>query len=355
MQQFDTITLAIPKKAIKCINEPKFNLDQRTNCFTGLTSGKYQLMSENQPEGISKLTWNTEQDMLLTYSAKVLGDDYLTGITKENWFRGIEAVSDIIQVDTDMIYNEAFIHRADSTNNIWLKDIGTDQKTICTSLLVARSNDRFKEYSYLQKKSELAIEFRGTQNEKNRMIIYAKHLDLIQAKNKDFMRSLNNPSKMYDEAEKQLRFEVNHTAWRSLRNRFITQDHSLKNLLNSTAPVNYNFLKKILSVKDVKQTNLFDEYKSFNNDAIAFIQYKGLQAIIRDLNYNDQTIKQFFRTMFADENTFKYHWYNKKKNKKKHSIKQIMESMNSERFKIDTSYTDTISNKVLHQLQKAVA
>ena len=349
MQQFDTLTLAIPKKAIKGINEPKFALTTQTDCLTGATSDKYQLKSSNCPTGISKLIWNTNADILLTYSAKVLNDDYLTGITKENWHRGIDALTDIIEVDTDMIYNDAIIHRADSTNNIWLKDIGTDQKTICTSLLSAKANDRFKEYSY-NKKTQKGIEFRGTQTEKNRIIIYSKHLDLLKYQNKDFLKSLSNPTKVYNDAEKQLRFEVNHTHFKSLRNRFDVETNSLKNLLNSSAPVNHNFLKKVLSTKDIKQTRLFDEYLNFNNDAFAFIEYKGLQSIIKELNYADQTIKEFFKNMFPDENTFKYHWY-----RKKNSIKNIMEFMQSQRFKIDASLTDNITNKVLFELKRAVA
>jgi hypothetical protein len=349
MQQFDTITLAIPKKAIKGINEPKFALTTQTDCQTGATSDKYQLKAPNCPIGVSKLIWNTGADMLLTYSAKVLGDDYLTGITKENWCRGIDALSDIIKVDTDMIYSDALVHRCDSTNNIWLKDIGTDQKTICTSLLCAKANDRFKEYSY-NNKIKKGIEFRGTQTEKNRIIIYSKHLDLLKYQNKDFLKSLSNPTKMYNDAVNQLRFEVNHTHFKSLRNRFDVETNSLKNLLNSSAPVNHNFLKKVLSTKEIKQTRLFDEYLNFNSDAFAFIEYKGLQSIIKELNYQDQTIKDFFKNMFPDENTFKYHWYRKKNN-----IKSIMQFMNSERFKIDASYTDNITNKVLQELKKAVA
>jgi len=349
MQQFDTLTLAIPKKAIKGINQSKFALTTQTDLSTGVTSDKYQLKSSNCPIGISKLIWNTNADILLTYSAKVLNDDYLTGITKENWHRGIDALTDIIEVDTDMIYNDAIIHRADSTNNIWLKDIGTDQKTICTSLLVAKSNDRFKDYSY-NSKTKKGIEFRGMQNEKNRIIIYAKHLDLLKHQNKDFLKSLSNPTKMYNDAEKQLRFEVNHTSFKSLRNRFHAETNSLKNLLNSFAPVNHDFLQKTLSTKDIKQTRLFDEYLMFNNDAFAFIEYKGLQSIIKELNYADQTIKEFFKNMFPDENTFKYHWY-----RKKNSIKNIMEFMQSQRFKIDASLTDNITNKVLFELKRAVA
>lgn len=350
MQQFDTLTLAIPKSAIKGINEPKFALTTQTDCLTGSTSDKYQLKASSCPIGISKLIWNTGSDMLLTYSAKVLGDDYLSGITKENWFRGIDAVTDIIQVDTDMIYNDALVHRADSTNNIWLKDIGADQKAICISLLSGKANDRFKEYSYLNRKSELAIEFRGTQQEKNRIIVYAKHLDLIHSKNKEFMRSLSNPTKMYNDAEKQLRFEVNHTHFRSLKNRFEVETNSLKNLLNSSAPVNHNFLKKVLSVKDVKQTNLFNEYLNFKSDVYSFIEFKGLQSIIRELNYQDQVIKEFFKNMYQGKNNFKYHFY-----KKKNSIKQLIENMNSERLKIDVGSSDSITNKVLQELKKAVA
>ena len=350
MQQFDTLTLAIPKKAIKGVNKAKFVYKPQTDCSSGATTELYQLKASECPTGISKLSWVPDADILLTYSAKVLKDDYLTGINKDNWYRGIEVISDIAEIDTDIVYNSALIHRADSTNNLLLSEIGADSKSIYTSLLASKGNIRFKDVVYNSKNKE-GIEFRGMQQEKNRMIVYRKHLDLLKSANKEFLKSLNNATNVYELAQKQIRFEVNHTSFKSLRSRFNVETNSLKNLLNSSAPVNHNFLQKIINTKDIKQTNLFDEFLLFK-DYKSFIEFKGLQTIIRELNYNDSTIKNFLQSIIGNNETFKSLWYGKRR---KYSIKELVNNLQSENYKTIPMNSDSITNKILAELLKAVA
>lgn len=350
MQQFDTLTISIPKKAILGINQPKFSLNTQTDCDSGASVSKYDLKASNRPIGVSKLVWLDGADMHLTYSAKVLKDQYLDGINKTNWHRGIELLADIVKIDTDMVYNSALVHKADSTNNLLLSEIGADSKSIYTSLLSAKANQRFKDIVYNSKNKE-GIEFRGVQLEKNRMIVYRKHLDLLKSANKEFIKSLSNATKVYELAQKQIRFEVNHTTFRSLKNRFSVETNSLKNLLNSTAPVNHDFLKKIINTKDIKQTKLFDEYLMFK-DYKAFIEFKGLQTIIRELNYSDVAIKNFLQNIIGNNETFKSLWYGKRR---KYSIKELVNNMQSENYKTIPIHSDSITNKILAELKKAVA
>lgn len=348
MQQLDTLTIAIPPEAIRGMNMAKFTSNVQTDCGTGLSTEKYQLKHPEAPIGVSKLVWREGGDMLLTYSAKVLKDEYLEGITADNWYRGLEALKQIVQIDENLVWNTGKINRADSTNNIFLQDVGADAKTICTSLLASRGNPRFKDISY-QSKRKQGIEFRGVQTEKNRMIVYSKSLDLLKHDNRCFLDSLKNRYTMIQTAEKQLRFEVNHSAHKSLRDRFNSPDNTLKNILSSTEPVNHNFLKKIMSVGDEKQTRLFDEYLNLDIPAIQYIKYKGVQTIIKELNCDDTLVIQFFKLLYGNDNSFKKAYY-----KGSFPIKKVLEYEQANRFKIEASFSNKVANKVLECLKIAV-
>lgn len=348
MQQLDTLTIAIPPEAVKSINRGKFVSNLETDCGTGLFTEKYQLKHTEAPIGVSKLVWKHGGDMLLTYSAKVLKDDYLTGITAENWYRGLEAVQSIVQLDENLVWDAGKINRADSTNNIYLHHVGVDAKTICTSLLASRGNPRFKDISY-QSKRKQGIEFRGVQQEKNRMIVYSKSLDLLKSDNRHFLDSLHNRYTMIQTAEKQLRFEVNHSTHKSLRDRFNVPENTLKSILSSTEPVNHNFLKKIMAVGDVKQTRLFDEYLNLDVPAVQYIKYKGVQTIIKELNCDDTLVIQFFKLLYSNDNAFKQAYY-----KGAYPIKKMLEHEQANRFKIDVSFSNKVANKVLECLKVAV-
>ena len=130
----------------------------------------------------------------------------------------------------------------------------------------------------------------------------------------------------------------------------------MKSVLNSTAPVNHNFLKKILNVSDVKQTAMFDEledFKSNGGDGLEFILMMGIQTIIARLDCNDVMVKAFFQQIFPNPSTFNGHWYGK--GLKKYSIKSILESMQQQKYNVSGNDIDNICNKVLIELFNAVA
>lgn len=184
------------------------------------------------------------------------------------------------------------------------------------------------------------------------MIVYAKHLDLLKPDNKEFMKLVRNPSRLIASAEKQLRFEVNHTTFRSIKNRFDVQQNRLQDVLKSSQPVNHDFLKKILNVTDIKQTTLFDEYENFEGAGTDFLMMKGIQSIIESLDYSDVQVRAFFQHIFPNENTFKEYWYGKKA---KTSIKKILESLQQKKFGVSGETVDSICNRILQQLYLSVA
>lgn len=357
MQEFDTIKLSIPPEAVRHLNLDAFMIKPgRCDAGTGaaLESQLWEAKKTALPVGVSGLTYKDESDSVyqLTYSAKVLGDEYLQGINRTNWSRGLDAIRPLLDADPYKVYDNSVVYRCDSTNNISVEDIGHPHSKVYASLLAGRANFRFKDIHYSSRRKQ-GIEFRGVQDEKNRLIAYSKHLDLLKNTNRDFIESLKNPAAMLRRSEKIIRFEVNHSSFKALRDRFGVGQNKLRDLLESTKPVNRDFLKKILSVKDVKQTALFDEYSQFSGKANDFIFMKGVGMIISELQYSDVAVKAFFRHLFPDESNFKYYWYNRQGGRG--SIRAILESMQQKHFGVSASVSDNICNRILSLLAESVA
>jgi hypothetical protein len=161
------------------------------------------------------------------------------------------------------------------------------------------------------------------------------------------MQSLSNPVKMLRDAEKVIRFEVNHTSFSSMKSRFIVTDNTVKQLLESQVPVNRNFLAKILNLKGAFQISLFDQWQSFKGGGEEFELEIGRQAIIKQLGYNDTQIKHFYQQLYG--NRFKYHYY-----KKKGAIKETVARLKAEQIGKPQKQVATLCNLCLDALQAAV-
>jgi hypothetical protein len=352
MQEFDTLKIQVPAQSVRGGRSDIWVKTQKAHTGTGQIIETEQIDSSALPVGVSQFsTAKGGVDYQITFSAKILGQDYLKGLNINNWDRVFDIIKPVIDIDKNIVFDNSKVFTCDTTNNLQIEDIGFKHSQIYSALLSGRANMRFMPVSYQTRKKQ-GIEFRGTQEEKNRMIVYSKHLDLYKPQNKAFL-SLVNASELIRESEKQIRFEVNHTTLRSIRNRFNIENNSLKSVLESKAPVNHNFLKKIMNVTDIKQTTLFSEWEEFEQQGGAgfdFLCLKGIQSVIKDLQCSDVLVKNMFQNLFKSEDLFKYHWY-----KKKNSVRSILQSEQMKKFGIQTETADLIINRVLENLYKAVA
>jgi hypothetical protein len=352
MQEFDTLKIQVPAQSIRGARSDVWVKTLKTDTGTGQIIETEQIKSNVLPVGVAQFCSDKGgRDYQITFSAKVLGQDYLKGLTLNNWDRVFDTLKPIIEIDRNTLFDTSKVFSCDTTNNLKIEDIGFKHSQIYSALLSGRANMRFMPVSYQSRKKQ-GIEFRGTQEEKNRMIVYSKHLDLLKPANREFLKSIN-ASELIKQSEKQIRFEVNHTTLRSIRNRFSIENNSLKSVLESKAPVNHNFLKKIMNVSDIKQTSLFSEWEDFESKGFSGKDYlimKGVQSIITDLECNDVLIKNLFQNIFRNEADFKYFYY-----KRKNSIKSMIEVERAKKFGIETKVSDIIINRVLENLYKAVA
>lgn len=283
MIRFDTMTIAIPEGTINRVNRDSFVEYTQRDLQTGAVFITQQAKNEHLPIGVSRIQYKEGRDYLVTISAKTLGQDYLEGINLNNWGRAISGISPVLDVDLNRLWDEnPKINRCDNTDNILLSDIGYSKNEVCRSLYSARRNERFIPKWY-ESKNKLGVEFFGTQEEKNRLIVYDKKLDLLKHQNKAFRESIPNLLMMYTQADKTLRFETNHTSFRSMRNRFDVDQNNLQEMLNSKSQVNYNFLSKVMN-KEFTQVSLWDELKNYEGKGIDFVMMKGYENIITELS-----------------------------------------------------------------------
>lgn len=303
---FDTLTISIPPHVVRSMKSDNFVQNDQTDMENGNLLRTYQAKTKLLPIGVSKIQMKEGADYHVTISAKTLGQNYLSGINLNNWQQAIESVSPILDIDANKLWDHnPIIHRCDTTDNVLLSDIGYTKNQICRSLYSSCMNERFIAKWYESSK-KLGVEFHGTQQEKNRLIIYDKKLDLTKSANKEFCKSIPNLLKMFNEADNSLRFETNHTTYRSMRSRLQVETNNLQEVLNSKAKVNHDFLAKVLKV-DFKQLSIWNEAMNYKGNGMDFVIMKGYETIIMSLNYNVKACKMFFRELLG-ERSFKYNW-----------------------------------------------
>lgn len=345
MIRFDTISLEVPTQSVRGVNWDAFMETQKTDMKTGQTESFRQGKSSYLPVGVSQVKFKEGGDFQVTISAKTLHDEYLEGITLNNWDRAIESVSPVLDIDALLLWDmNPKIFRCDTTDNIALESVQATQKEICQALYSNKMNDRFVSKWYESKK-KLGVEFAGTQEEKNRLICYSKNLDLLKQENKDFLKSLHSPVKMLHDAEKIIRVETNHTTFRSMKNRFDVDENNLQSVMNSHAKVNRDFLKKILNTR-ADQLSLFEQYNEMNLDAWNFIYMKGIESIVHEFGCNEKAVKDFLKKIFGDR--FSYVYY-----KSATPLKDIVRKIKSSYQNEVQSESVTICNRLLSALAVA--
>jgi hypothetical protein len=345
MANLDTLKLEIPPDAVRSVEWDGFEETQKTDLKTGLTESYRKAKSAYLPPGVSQVNYKDGGSYQVTLSAKTLRDNYLTGININTWEQAVRGIAPLMDVDPAGLwaYNPK-VFRCDTTDNVSLELLGATQKGVCQSLLASKMNDRFISKWYESRK-QLGIEFAGTQHEKNRLICYSKDLDLLKRQNQEFMKSLHNPVKMHHEAKNIIRVEVNHTAFKSIRDRLGIADNNLQSVLKASKPVNHNFLSKVLSAGK-GQTSLFEQYEQMNVTAKQFIFVKGVESIILELGCNDIAVKQFFKQLLGDR--FGYFYY-----KASYPIKDVLLKLKAEQTHELKHEVNTICRKLLTELLKA--
>lgn len=348
MVRFDTFKMDIPDHLVSGVNWDAFIHTDASDMATGQAQAYRKAKSSHLPVGISSIQWAEGGQFQVTFSAKTLKENYLEGLNINTIPQAIDAFKPIMDININGLWDaNPKVYRFDTTDNVPLDTIGESHLDICQGLLAARMNSFFEPKMYHTRK-KLGVEFHGRQIEKNRIIIYAKHLDLLKPENKKFIATLSNPNKMLKDAEKMIRIETNHTTFRSIKNRLKIKENKMIEALQSKQPVNHDFLSKVLMGKSGQQIDLFDELKTFDGDFQDFIIIKGIENIIHSFDANDVMVKQFFKHGFGSN--FKYHW-----SRKKNSIRELLQKAKAIKHNTTEEKSNSIAFKVLKALRQLAA
>lgn len=350
MLTLDTLKIEVPPHTIRGLNANYFIETTSVDGSTGQVQCGKKAKSASLPVGVSQINYKQGGSYQITMSAKTLRQDYLSGINLNTWEQAFSVLNPVIDIDFHSLWDaNPKVYSLDTTDNIPLDAIGASKKDICNSLMASKKNQRFKTYPYFGKK-QLAVEFRGTQEEKNRIVCYDKMLDLLHPKNRNFMKLIPNPSALMKDAESTIRFETNHTTFNSIRQRLKISDNTFQNVLKSKAPVNHDFLMKVISGRQTGQMTLFEEIKEFNGDAKEYVMMKGIKTIIEELNGDEKSLKEFFKIVY--QKNFNYHYYKKPSSTR---ITRLLSIYKAEQLKTNYGHGLSICDKIFASLLKAVA
>jgi hypothetical protein len=312
MVRLDTLKLEIPQEAILGMDEAKTYLTSQTDCSTGVITNFRQFKAEALPIGFNQLKTKDGGSWHLTLSAKALKDDYLDGINLNTLEVALANLGSCLEIDLQALMNiNPKVHRFDTTDNVPLAMLdGSSHKAVVDALAISTSNSFFDAKRHGGQR-QMGIVIQGRQEAQNRLIAYAKHLDLARAKNKSFLMACNNPQALVKASAKQIRVEVNHSNHQSIKQRLNIGEVRLAEVLNSRALVNHDYLLKITN--GGKQLALFNEIEMAmategqGFDGLRYLISQGMANLVLKSNCNIKEVQKAIELIFGER--WRYHWY----------------------------------------------
>jgi hypothetical protein len=271
-----------------------------------------QFKTEALPMGVNQLKVKEGGNWHLTISAKALADGYLDGINMNTLEVALANLGSCLKVDLNALMDaNPKVHRFDTTDNIPLALLDAPHhKAVVDALSISTSNCFFDAKRYGGQR-QMGIVIQGRQEAQNRLIAYAKHLDLERAKNKTFLASCTNPMSLIKASSKQIRIEVNHSNHQSIKQRLNIGEVRLVQVLSSTSLVNHDFLLKITN--GGRQLAIFNDIEMAKAnegqgfDGLRYLITQGLANLVSKANGNIKEVQKAIQLIFGDK--WRYHWY----------------------------------------------
>ena len=224
MIKLDKLALAVPRELISNWRGNKRSYESR---YTNLP---YHLLIKYD---------NIYRNYKVEFSAKILGDRYCELINADNIRDCLDKINSIgiCQIDVDGVLNEAYVIGADFTKDVPFSNIPNadnfkDVKSIAR--LSIRNYDRWNCANY--KGGGLVISNSvDDSRRRKRLTIYYKRDELELAKNRPFLRSVNDSERLKEYFDGKARFELRATTKQQLRAWLDIRNLSITNVLNSTS------------------------------------------------------------------------------------------------------------------------
>lgn len=210
-----------------------------------------------------------DNELVIEFTGKILGAQYPELINQTNIHQCFEAINalGICTLDVNSILTFGKVVKADVTRDIEYSDIASLSKELLSCI---KNNER---YNATCESGNFIVEKKvKTSNRKMRLTIYDKEKEMSLAENQRWLQSLG-----YAEAEQvtdyfrmKIRFELNLTSIKAIKDSLCIQDNSISSVLKSETNPIMSFLDKVLvdnaearvakSVRDLERLAFMEKY-----------------------------------------------------------------------------------------------
>lgn len=286
MLQFDKMKIVTSKEYCTHIDEDTFHKDSNSK---GVWYYKYHQVS---PFSLLIMVDLTHGELVIEFTGKILGDRYPELITKDNIIDCLTRINDmnICRLDVDSILNDSEVVKCDVTKDVEYPRINDMRQCIKQQIV---NFDKWNLRKYLNGFS--INNTVSTDVRKKRLVVYDKYKEFMMDVNKDFRKSLNNPSIVAEYFMGKVRFESNLNSKLQVRKQLGITDNRLLSVLNSDENPLLALIKQIvvsttiskdggeLSLRDYERKLLLE---SCNNDLAK------VEATIRAYTPKNRVIKR---------------------------------------------------------------
>ncbi len=258
----------------------------------------YSLPKELLPYGWKNLQLRSD-GWLLETSAKVLKEDYLSGISLNTIERVFDPLHDlekskILTFDNRDIIQDANVFTCDCTETLDIK-----KNTIVDSLnaiKVIYSNYKFKCEAYPNE--SLVFKHSGS-TVKERLVLYDKIVELKKYPKDRYMKPI--VQNMIDQPFDYLRVETNIRSFKDIRKKFDLRDSvnapKLIDILNSKEKPTLDIFDKIITPSITKESLLFqkDEIERFKHlEKISkFFSVYGIRTVLYEFDLDLNRVREY--------------------------------------------------------------
>lgn len=249
---------------------------------------------------------------LLQVSSKLLYDNYAEGINKNNIEQLLQNIAGtgIIEFEPYSFIEQGSILQTDETHHVHKENILKEWPSIMEALASACVNTRYTPAEYSTRNNKGIVYSTDHKSKKNRLIMYAKHVELSMGKNKPFLKMCANPLKVLEGAKDVLRIEANNTCFKTIRERFVLPKGkpTLAEVLTAQGRPCLHYLHDISKPKKNMQLEMIMQSEHINS---SFFITEGIHTIIRAAEYDVNVIKAIVLSK-CSSSMFKDYWYGTK-------------------------------------------
>ena len=298
MNALDTVKLKVPGDAVLDVNEVLFRIGAtERNEKTGEMQCKAIKTGRLVP-GINDILLYPSRELVMSLSAKCLGDNYLAGISLDTLPQVVDAINrtGAVCLDFDSFFSDSEVLLCDVTQNVAVTNKPETLKSI------AYISTGYARAVYPMHGSVVqTVRFQKpvvTAKLRDKQTHYDKFSELKTATNKNFLNSLSNPNALLRSAVNVIRVESNETTFAGIKKAFGISDTKLASVLTSSKNVNYERFSRIESTGE--QPEIFGEVlnlarvsKERGIKLPQFYKQYGMFSLVKDCAGDSELIRAF--------------------------------------------------------------